>query len=495
MATAVAWAMFPYFGPANLIMMYLIAVIVIAIRLGRGPSVLASVLSVATFDFFFVPPYLSFAVSDIQYVLTFGIMLIVALVISNLAVRIREQAELARDRERRTARAVRDEPRSWRRIEAQPCWLRLRRSIFERSLMARWRFFLRMPKIEFAAARGATLLSNSIPRKPVSLNGCSITMNGQGSGTDTLPGASALYLPLVGSTGPIGVVAVRPKDTGAVTGSRSTPFARIAHQSSRLGDRTNSSLGGSPAGSRASGNGTYAQCHFEFSLSRLADSTGDHHRSSQQLVGRAEPPQCDTIASNSSIHLPRGESIGSALKNLLDMMRIEAGAVHLNKEWHPLDEIVGAALARLEERLQEYTVHTTFPPDLPMVQIDGVLMEQVVINLLENAAKYAPAGSAIDVSASAGEQGSGRRSGGSRAGHSRRGRSSHLRQVLPRETCARRRSRARTHDLSRHRRSPWRAYLGRKSHRRWCGISIRDSPLGGAASYRHRTTGNDHASS
>ncbi len=69
MATAVAWAMFPYFGPANLIMMYLMAVIVIAIRLGRGPSVLASVLSVATFDFFFVPPYLSFAVSDIQYCL------------------------------------------------------------------------------------------------------------------------------------------------------------------------------------------------------------------------------------------------------------------------------------------------------------------------------------------------------------------------------------------------------------------------------------------
>ena len=77
-------------------MMYLLAIIVIAIRLGRGPSILASVLSVATFDFFFVPPYLSFAVSDIQYLLTFAVMLIVALVISNLAVRVREQAELAR---------------------------------------------------------------------------------------------------------------------------------------------------------------------------------------------------------------------------------------------------------------------------------------------------------------------------------------------------------------------------------------------------------------
>lgn len=92
------------------------------------------------------------------------------------------------------------------------------------------------------------------------------------------------------------------------------------------------------------------------------------------------------------------------LKNLLDMMRIEAGAVHLNKEWHPLDEIVGAALSRLEERLQNFTVSTKFPPDLPMVQIDGVLLEQVVLNLLENATKYAPTGSVIELSASAGDQ-------------------------------------------------------------------------------------------
>ena len=94
--TAVSWLMSPYFGPANLIMIYLFGVVVVATGYGGGPSALASFLSVAPFDFFFVPPYLSFAVSDIQYLLTFLVMLVVALVISGLAVRMRQQAETAR---------------------------------------------------------------------------------------------------------------------------------------------------------------------------------------------------------------------------------------------------------------------------------------------------------------------------------------------------------------------------------------------------------------
>src|SRR5215510_4179628 len=103
LATGIAWLMFPYFGLSNLIMVYLLGVVGVAARRGRGPTTLTSVLSVATFDFFFVPPFFSFAVSDTQYVITFAVMLAVALVISGLTVRIRAQAEAARDRERRTA--------------------------------------------------------------------------------------------------------------------------------------------------------------------------------------------------------------------------------------------------------------------------------------------------------------------------------------------------------------------------------------------------------
>ncbi|HEY4910990.1 MAG TPA: DUF4118 domain-containing protein, partial [Methylomirabilota bacterium] len=103
LCTAAAWVMFPHVGLSNLIMVYLLGVVAVATRSSRGPTVLASVLSVATFDFFFVPPYFSFAVSDTQYLITFGVMLVVALVISGLTVRTRIQALAARERERRTA--------------------------------------------------------------------------------------------------------------------------------------------------------------------------------------------------------------------------------------------------------------------------------------------------------------------------------------------------------------------------------------------------------
>jgi len=102
-STAIAWAMFPYFALSNLIMVYLLSVIIVATRWGRGASLLATLLSVSAFDFFFVPPYFTLAVTDTQYLVTFAVMLVVALVISSLAVRIRAQAESARERERRMA--------------------------------------------------------------------------------------------------------------------------------------------------------------------------------------------------------------------------------------------------------------------------------------------------------------------------------------------------------------------------------------------------------
>ena len=403
MATAVAWAMDPYFSQANLIMMYLMAVIVIAIRLGRGPSVLASVVSVATFDFFFVPPYLSFAVSDIQYVLTFTIMLIVALVISNLAVRIREQAELARDRERRTAvlYAMSRDLATHRgtAMLAQVAAKHLR-EVFDGQVA----IFLADAEKRVRLQRGEQLFFDLDPKESGVAQWVFDHNERAGSGTDTLPGASALYLPLVGSTGPTGVVAVRPKDTGLLLDPEQLHLLEsLINQVALAIERT-----------RLSDEAQQAHVRVETERMRnaiLSSVSHDLRTPLATITGAASSLLDERSPLNASDRLELSRSIyreanrlDRLLKNLLDMMRIEAGAVHLNKEWHPLDEIVGAALSRLEERLRNGTVRTTFPPDLPMVQIDGVLLEQVVINLLENAAKYAPPGSVIEVSASAGNK-------------------------------------------------------------------------------------------
>ena len=403
LATVVAWAMYPYFSPANLIMMYLMAVIVIAIRLGRGPSVLASIVSVATFDFFFVPPYLSFAVSDIQYVLTFAIMLIVALVISNLAVRIREQAEVARDRERRTAvlYAMSRDLATHRgtAMLAQVAAKHLR-EVFDGQVA----LFLADAEKRVRLQRGEQLFFDLDPKESGVAQWVFDHNERAGSGTDTLPGASALYLPLVGSTGPIGVVAVRPKDTGLLLDPEQLHLLEsLINQVALAIERT-----------RLSDEAQQAHVRVETERMRNAILSSVSHdlrtplatitgAASSLLDERSPLKASDRLELSQSIYR-EANRLDRLLKNLLDMMRIEAGAVHLNKEWHPLDEIVGAALSRLEERLKNVAVRTTFPPDLPMVQIDGVLMEQVVINLMENAAKYALAGTVIEVSASAGNK-------------------------------------------------------------------------------------------
>ncbi|HTL60117.1 MAG TPA: sensor histidine kinase KdpD [Nitrospira sp.] len=403
LATAIAWEMFPYFAQANLIMMYLMAVIVIAVRFGRGPSVLASVVTVAAFDFFFVPPYFSFAVSDIQYLLTFAIMLIVALVISNLAVRIREQAELARYRERRTSvlYAMSKDLATHRgtAMLAQVAVKHLR-DVFDGQVA----MFLADAEKRVRLQRSEQLFFEFDPKESGVAQWVFDHNERAGLGTDTLPGASALYLPLVGAGGPIGVLAVRPKDAGLLLDPEQLHLLEsLVNQVALSIERT-----------RLSDEAQQAHVRVETERMRnaiLSSVSHDLRTPLATITGAASSllDERSALDAHDRLELSRAiyreaDRLDRLLKNLLDMMRIEAGAVQLKKDWHPLDEIVGAALSRLEERLRNHRVKTTFPQDLPMVQIDGVLLEQVMMNLLENAAKYAPTGSVVELSASAGDR-------------------------------------------------------------------------------------------
>jgi two-component system sensor histidine kinase KdpD len=383
-----------------LIMMYLIAVVAVAIGWGRGPSVAASVLSVAMFDFLFAPPYFSFAVSDIQYLLTFGVMLAVALVISNLAVRLQRQAELARYRERRTG-VLYAMSRDLATHRGTGMLAQLAAKHLRNAFDAQVAVFLADADKRVQLQRGELLFFELEPKESGVAQWVYDHNERAGLGTDTLPGASALYLPLVGSSGAIGVVAVRPQDLGLLLDPEQLHLLEsLVNQVALAIERT-----------RLSDEAQQAHVRAETERMRnavLSSVSHDLRTPLATISGAASSLAQDELNAAARKDLARSiyreaDRLDRLLKNLLDMMRIEAGAVQLSREWHPIDEVAGAALARLEGRLHDHTINTSFPADLPLIFVDGVLLEQVVINLVENAVKYTPPGSAIDLSASAGD--------------------------------------------------------------------------------------------
>ncbi|HEY7529545.1 MAG TPA: sensor histidine kinase KdpD [Gemmatimonadota bacterium] len=212
--TTLAAVLRPVFELTNLVMVYLLVVVLVAIRIGRGPAVVASILSVAAFDFFFVPPFLTFAVADTEYVVTFAVMLFVALVISTLTSRLGHQVEAAQRRERRTAALYeigRDLVRARDAAEALSTALRHARRTFETEVIAlvpdgvgdlqAW-----SPD---GSARSALEPQEDAVARWVFDHGRSA-----GAGTDTLAGARRLYVPLTGSGRTVGVLGVHPDPVG-----------------------------------------------------------------------------------------------------------------------------------------------------------------------------------------------------------------------------------------------------------------------------------------
>ncbi len=399
LCTAAAWLMFPYFELANIVMVYLLGVVGVAARSTRGPSVLASILSVAAFDFFFVRPYYSFAVSDTQYFVTFAVMLVVALVISGLTVRIRAQAVSARQRERRTAAlyAISRELVSVRGVQNI-----LSVAVRHIAEVFRSRVVILLPD-----ASGRPMIQPGLPAQ-FELDTTEVGVSQwvfkhrqmAGLGTNTLPGAKALYLPLVASRGTLGVLGVRP------TEPHSLGAPEQIHQLETFANQTALAIERAQLAEEAQ----QAQVKAEAERMRnalLSSVSHDLRTPLATIMGSAS-----SLLENGT-HFQRGtwqdllqsiideaERLNRLVSNLLDMTRLEAGTLAVKKEWHPLEEVVGTALARMEKRLGDRPVAIHVPADLPLVKIDGVLIEQVLINLLENGVKYTPVRSEIDISAS-----------------------------------------------------------------------------------------------
>ncbi|MEN3031517.1 DUF4118 domain-containing protein [Chromobacterium amazonense] len=388
--TAVNHLLVPYFALSNVIMVHLLAVVLIATRYGRGPGVLASFLSVAAFDFFFVPPRLSFAVSDTQYLLTFIVMLVVALIISQLTARFRFEATIATYRERRT-RALYDLGRELAGALTASQIIETAVGRLEPLFRAKVMLFIPNSEDQLRAATDYGSTADTGVAQWVFDN-----LQPAGLGTNTLPSNPALYVPLKAPMRTRGVIALLPEETiHAFLPEQQRLLETCAAQIALALERVHYV--------EVAQDAIVAMESERLRNSVLSVVSHDLRTPLTTMLGLANmlnspnlPPEQQADISQSI--QDEAMRMNKLVTNLLDMAKLQSG-VKLNKEWQLLDEVVGSAVRACEHSLRKHQLELKLSHDLPVLEYDAVLIERVLVNLLENAAKYTPPGSHIELAA------------------------------------------------------------------------------------------------
>ena len=387
----------PFFGIENVDLVFLTAVVGVAARYGLWPSLLASVVASLCYNFFFLPPLYTFTITDPTNVAAFFFFMLIALLVSNVAARVRVQADTATQRIRTTEQLY-----AFSRKLAGTATLDdvLWATAYQAALMLKVRVVLLLPQ-----DGKLTVMAGYPPEDQLDdadLAAASWAWSNDrvaGRGSDTLPGAKRLFLPMRTGRGSIGVIGIDDDRTGPLLtpdqrrlldalvdqGALAIERVLLVEDMDKVKrtmeqDRLRSALL------------TSISHDLKTPLASVLGAASTMRDLATRLSDREKLDLLATVIDES-------ERLNRFIANLLDMTKLESGAIKPNTALHDLSEIVGSALRRASKILAGHRVSLDLAADLPMVEVDAVLFEQVLFNLLDNAAKYAPADTSIAIRA------------------------------------------------------------------------------------------------
>jgi len=394
--TLLATPLLGYLDLANIVMLFLLTVLLLAVTLGRSAAVLAAVLSVLLFDLFFVPPRFSLAVSNLQYLVTFAVMLVTALITGQLAAGLKQKAREAQVREQGT-QALYEVARQLAGSLALEQVVDIVQQFVHKELHAGVRILDSAGHPLESAASALKSACRVEPHLAKVAQDSGRTVRHDEIGGD---GYASLYLPLQASMRIRGVLAVAfPADMPELLPENQALLEALASLVAIAVERLH---------------------YVDVAHTTQLDMVSERLRSSilsalshdlrtplTALVGLADslslikPALSAPALETAQAMHEQASRLAGLVGNLLDMARLNAGNVTLRREWQPLEEVIGSSIKLLGSALSAHPVRVALPADLPLLAFDAVLLERVFCNLLENAAKYSPDGANVEIGAQA----------------------------------------------------------------------------------------------